>query len=234
MALEHFGFTRTEARVYQILLRIGAATGYAVARELSIARANAYQAVEGLVRRGAVRRASSVPVRYSAIPPASLVAELERVFRRDLTELGEQLRKLPAAPAPLAGADGETIDTASQLVAAAIALCARATSELLLVAGPWAEGLEAAIQAALARGVTVRAVALGEPAPEGALVRPVSENELRAYWGGLPIAVVADRAAAVCGILGAEGHANGVATSSPGLVPFIRHLLRRELTGGSA
>ena len=56
--LERFGFSPTEDKVYQALLGIGPATGYAVAMELGIARANVYQALESLTRRGAARRAA--------------------------------------------------------------------------------------------------------------------------------------------------------------------------------
>src|SRR2546422_7108627 len=45
-----FGFTATESMVYSTLLRLGPATGYAVARAVRLARANAYGALDGLVR----------------------------------------------------------------------------------------------------------------------------------------------------------------------------------------
>jgi hypothetical protein len=61
-----------------------------------------------------------------------------------------------------------------------------------------------------------------------ASVRRVSERELVSYWGGLPVGVVCDRQAAVCGVLRDETAA-GVSTTHKGLVPFLRHLLRREL-----
>src|SRR5881396_935375 len=48
-----FGFTATESLVYSTLLRLGPATGYAVARAVRLARANAYGALDGLVSRGA-------------------------------------------------------------------------------------------------------------------------------------------------------------------------------------
>jgi len=56
---------------------------------------------------------------------------------------------------------------------------------------------------------------------------------LTAYWGGLPIALVVDRERAVCGVLTAGGGA-GLDARNPGLVPFVRHLLRRELATAAA
>ena len=43
--LDRFGFTPTETKSYQALLKLGPSTGYGVARELGIARANVYQAL---------------------------------------------------------------------------------------------------------------------------------------------------------------------------------------------
>ncbi len=51
--LTPFGFTPTENLAYGALLDLGPSSGYAVAKELSIARANAYQALNGLVAKGA-------------------------------------------------------------------------------------------------------------------------------------------------------------------------------------
>ncbi|NOT09276.1 MAG: TrmB family transcriptional regulator, partial [Gemmatimonadales bacterium] len=47
--LTTFGFTPTESLVYEVLLRGGPGTGYAIARAAGLARANAYGALEGLV-----------------------------------------------------------------------------------------------------------------------------------------------------------------------------------------
>lgn len=82
--LDRFGFSPTESRVYEALLRLGSSTGYAVSQSLGIARANAYQALESLARRGAARKAAAKPVRYVALPPVALLAELERSFHRNV------------------------------------------------------------------------------------------------------------------------------------------------------
>ena len=64
-------------------------------------------------------------------------------------------------------------------------------------------------------------------------MRAVPESQIESYWGGLPIAVVADRRRAVCAVASAVG-ATGVATEHPAIVPFVRHLLRRELASAAA
>src|SRR6266540_2603018 len=59
--LTPFGFTPTESVVYAALLRLGPATGYAVAHATRRARANTYGALEGLVGRPARRAPGGGP-----------------------------------------------------------------------------------------------------------------------------------------------------------------------------
>jgi HTH-type transcriptional regulator, sugar sensing transcriptional regulator len=74
--LTPFGFTATESVVYSALLRLGPATGYGVGRATRLARANAYAALEGLVRRGAAQRAAGRPAQYRPTDPRALLAQL--------------------------------------------------------------------------------------------------------------------------------------------------------------
>src|SRR5512140_1788987 len=97
VSLERFGFTPTETRIYEVLLRLGPSTGYAVSKAAGLARANTYQALDGLVRRGAARRSATIPARYAALAPEAVVVELERRSRRDLDGLAATLRSLPRA-----------------------------------------------------------------------------------------------------------------------------------------
>lgn len=226
--LDRFGFTPTESKTYQALLKLGPSTGYAVARELGIARANVYQALEALVRRRAARKGASSPSQYAAVTPSALTAELERDFHRDLESLNESLRRLPVGESAR-GADPLVLESRVALLEAAVGIVRGATSEVLAVCGPWALALDEALEEASARGVSTKAVGLGRPAPSMAVVRAVPESELRAYWGGLPLAVVADRARVAFGLITTGDAASGLVTASAGAVPFLRHLLRREL-----
>ncbi len=97
VSLERFGYTPTEARIYEVLLRLGSSTGYAVSKAAGLARANTYQALDGLVRRGAARRSATIPARYAALAPEAVVAEIERRTKRDIEALSATLRSLPRA-----------------------------------------------------------------------------------------------------------------------------------------
>lgn len=96
--LTPFGYTPTESLAYQALLELGPSSGYAVARHLNVARANAYQALDGLVSKGAaVVVAPETPKRYRAIQPQTVFA---RVLAAQSQRLDDLERDLGADPAP--------------------------------------------------------------------------------------------------------------------------------------
>jgi sugar-specific transcriptional regulator TrmB len=209
MMLERFGFSPTESRVYAALLQRGAATGYAVALDLGIARANVYQALEELVRRGAARKSASNPVQYLANGPAALIAELEHTFRRDVHALEEELQSLPIAGSGVL--ELELLTSVEQLLARAASCIDVSISEVFVIAGPWAGPVNARLEAARSRKLRVHAVTLDESAQD--------------EWGGLPVVVVSDRGRSVCGLLSDHG-ASGIATTAAGVVPLLRQLVR--------
>src|SRR5256885_17264907 len=103
-----FGFTATESMVYSTLLRLGPATGYAVARAVRLARANAYGALDGLVSRGAAVRIPGRPMRYRPADPQALVAQITAAHGEALDRLSRALADAARSTEPetktLAGA----------------------------------------------------------------------------------------------------------------------------------
>ena len=228
MDLHRFGFTSTESRVYLALLKLAPATGYAVAREAGLARANAYGALERLASRGLASRLPGRPARYVAADPAAVTGRLERDLRRDLDALSRQLAAVERRDTSTALPSHELLGDRAALLDRLAASGRRAREELLAVVGPWASECFADLASVRPARVN-RILSLGVPAPEGAQLRQVPAEEIAAYWGGLPVALVADRRVAVLGLFSAGDAASGVVTSHPAEVPFIRHLLRREL-----
>lgn len=226
--LGRFGFTPTESRVYGALLRVGPATGYAVARAAQLARANAYGAMESLAARGFAARLPGRPARYVAAEPESVVARLDAEWKRDLARLTDALAALRQGGAAGTGWAVELLPDRQALMDS-LASCARgAREEVLAVVGPWAADLYGDLEASGRSRITSRILSLGRPGPARAQVREVPADQIRAYWGGLPVAVVADRRRTVLGLAAGEV-VNGIATAHPAVVPFVRHLLRREL-----
>lgn len=97
--LTPFGFTPTETSVYFVLLSRGPSSGYAVSQELSIARANAYQALRGLVAKGAATVSGEVPPKFRAIRPEALYAQIVDAHTRRLDKLEAELARAPQAGA---------------------------------------------------------------------------------------------------------------------------------------
>lgn len=94
--LTPFGFTPTEGLAYRALTELGPLTGYGLAQALAIARANAYQALRGLVTKGAVTRTAERPERYRPLQPGALFA---LIAERQATQLDRLEAALSAAPA---------------------------------------------------------------------------------------------------------------------------------------
>lgn len=90
--LTPFGFTPTENLVYGALLDLGPSSGYAVAKELSIARANAYQALNGLVAKGAAVTTADQPRRFRAERPDAILARVIDIEAQKLDVLETQIQ----------------------------------------------------------------------------------------------------------------------------------------------
>src|SRR6266487_5807359 len=103
--LTPFGFTPTESLVYATLLRLGPATGYAVASASRLARANAYGPLEGLVARGAATRVPlpprGRPTRYRPTDPQALLAHLATLQGEALDRLARSLRDTSHSSEPV-------------------------------------------------------------------------------------------------------------------------------------
>jgi sugar-specific transcriptional regulator TrmB len=128
--LTPFGFTPTESLAYRALTELGPQTGYGLARALSIARANAYQALRGLVAKGAVTTTAERPERYRPLQPAALVALIAKREAGKLDRLEDQLSHAQGAGAPgIVAISGERT-----LLDLAMRTAARATGPVTCIA----------------------------------------------------------------------------------------------------
>ncbi len=96
-----FGFTPTESRAYSALVEHGPSSGYALARALSVARANAYQALHGLVAKdAAVLTTQEAPQLFRAVAPTTLLALLAQRQASQLDRLEAQVQQQARSGAP--------------------------------------------------------------------------------------------------------------------------------------
>ena len=99
--LTPFGFTPTESRVYVALLELGPSTAYAIAKQLGIARANGYQALDGLVIKGAASMTRDPARLYRAVGVTALLGILEQRQTRAIQALETALADLTAHDTPV-------------------------------------------------------------------------------------------------------------------------------------
>jgi sugar-specific transcriptional regulator TrmB len=223
--LTPFGFTPTESHAYGALLGLGPSSGYAVARALSIARANAYQALDGLVSKGAaVVVAELAPRRYRAVQPRGVFARIVDAETRKLDALEGQLLDQPRVGADLATrVRGER--ALNELVVRAIiradgpVRCLAAATRL----AAWAP----AIRARAAGGKPLDLWAADREVADLAVpVRVAASDRVRSALGGDPLVLAAD--GVLVGTFGDE--ADGIWSESPVLVGLVEAALR-NLTG---
>ena len=139
--LTPFGFTPTETAAYRALTTHGPLSGYALAKALSIARANAYQALHGLVGKGAATRLGGRPERFRPVQPAALFAAIAQRSARQLDALEAELARQPlGAAATVAIAGRRALQDAALRTAArspGAVTCLGPADELVALAPAW-------------------------------------------------------------------------------------------------
>ncbi len=157
--LSRFGLTRTEAAAYLSLLRIGPSSGYAVAKDLGIARANIYPALACLDRRELIQKHAGRPQIFEALPPDACVALLAAEQAEALAALEHKLEAFDEATASVA----KSFESTRTARAIADRLAGRAKAKLVADVSRPVESLLAPHARRLARqGVAVSIVATDE------------------------------------------------------------------------
>jgi len=184
--LTGFGFTPTESLLYGVLLRTGPGTGYAIARAAGLARANAYNALEGLVSKGAARAEEGRPKRYRPEPPATLIAKIVNSQAQALDTLSALLDSISVPPSPTL----VELDSSRGVIRLLSHEIARAQVTVEFVAPSDAyPPLTPALRKAASNGVSLD-LASSQPVELG--FAPVTVVETPAGWPGDLVAFVAD------------------------------------------
>ena len=190
--LTPFGFTPTESRVYEVLLKAGPGTGYSIAQAAGLARANTYSALEGLVTKGAALVEGERPKRYRPEAPQALVTRLTNRQGHELERLSETLANFgsPATPTLVEITSPRGV---LQILSHAIPR-AKESVRLLLPADAYPV-LAPSLRRAVAAGL-VTAFDATAPVDLGfAAVRQVAGGD----WPGEPLLAVMDDATAMIG-----------------------------------
>lgn len=222
--LTPFGFTPTESKVYQVLLTGGPGTGYAVARNAGLARANAYSALEGLVAKGAARADDGQPKVFRAEPPAGVLARIANTQGEALERLSRALDGF-GAPATPSMVELSSAKGLLQLLSHEIG---RAEAEVRLLAPADAYPLLAPVlRRAAAAGLALELYAPGPVALPFAEVQLATDGQ---DWPGAPVVAVVDgRSAVIASRRGSE--VEGHWSSAPPFVAAAHHTFDRLRTG---
>jgi sugar-specific transcriptional regulator TrmB len=218
--LTPFGFTPTESLVYEVLLRSGPGTGYAIARAAGLARANVYSALEGLVTKGAARSDGARPKRYAPEDTGVVLARIATAQGEALDRLSAELETLavPGAPSVV---EVDSPRAALQLISRD---AARAASSVALLAPPEAYPLLApALRRPAGAGLPLR---LLSTAPLSLDFAVVSVAQSGVPWPGTPlISLVDDRISVLAARQGND--VRGHWSTSPALAAAARLALDR-------
>jgi len=218
--LTPFGFTPTESLAYRALTQLGPQTGYGLAQALSIARANAYQALRGLLGKGAVTRTAERPERYRPLQPSTLVELIAKREAQKLDRLEAQLAQVANSGAPgLVPISGERalIDAGMRTAARAAGLvtCIAPARLLASLAPAWHK------RAAEQAETQIRYV--GDPPTSPLPLEPAGGVETSTTLGyfGTPVLLMVAPEAALLAALPATGPV-GYWTSDPVLRATVR------------
>jgi predicted transcriptional regulator len=152
--LQELGFGDYTARAYTALLQRSPLSGYELARESGVPRANIYAVLQKLEERGAVVRLDTpAGLRYAPVPPDQITQQLGRRFQETLSAAQHALAEL-AAPTEYAYISN-TRGYAVQLEHARALISTTHTHLLIGVQPQEAQALAGQLAEAQTRGVEV-------------------------------------------------------------------------------
>jgi len=201
--LTSFGFTEMESRLYAELLKRGPATGYALGKALGKATANAYQALNSLVRKGAVNEDDGDPKSFSPVPPAELFAALRGEFSSKAQHAETAFSQIYARSSEQRLYQLRTLTQAVER-ARAIARDAREILLFDLFPLPF-DLLKDELEAAQARGVTVAGLVYGDGDVRFSAVIGPGDSFSGDNWPGLQMSVIADGREVLVALISKDG-----------------------------
>lgn len=92
--LERLNFSEVEAKTYVALFSKSPATAYQIAQMIGLPRPNVYNAVGGLIARGAIQQVTASPARYIPREPGDLFASISRSTSDLCDDVVSELRDL--------------------------------------------------------------------------------------------------------------------------------------------
>ena len=225
--LRPFGFTPTESLAYAALLERGFTSAYALGKTIGVARANVYQALNGLVSKGAAVKVSDQPQVFRPVGPTELLAMITRNHTAVLDQLEAEIASLGAGGEPI------SVPFASQREFGELALrvAARAASVSCIASTPVLEALTPIWRKRLADGTDTELWVLGDEQPglPVPLTGRIERDRISLYFHGDPVLLIAGDSV-IAGRQEAGNDLKGVWSSDPLQVGLVSAAVE-SLTG---
>jgi sugar-specific transcriptional regulator TrmB len=176
--LQQLGFTQYEAQCYLGLLRQHPLNGSQLSMVCGVPRSMVYQTLNRLEEKEAIVRVSGEsrePQQYEPIAPKLVIAHLSADYQAACEQAEQELHALAQTPPAEVVLN---IVGAEDILRRAAMLVRQARQRIYLMGvSPELGALEADLQAAAARGVSIRVVSIGTaPSVDGQIVSFLGEN----------------------------------------------------------
>ncbi|HDZ1986474.1 TPA: TrmB family transcriptional regulator, partial [Klebsiella pneumoniae] len=89
-----FGLTKTDANVYIALLKNGRASGYKIAKDISLSRSSVYSSIDSLYKNGFIFMADGDTKEYQAKSPDLIFNQIEKETIENISVLKKELSKM--------------------------------------------------------------------------------------------------------------------------------------------
>lgn len=213
-----FGLTRQEAIIYLCLSQNGALTGYEAAKQTGISRSNAYNALAGLVEKGAAYTAEGTAVRYYRVDADEFCRNKIRALNE---RKGQLVSHLPRPGAETEGYLTVTGDTHIRDKAANMIAGAKERMYLSMTADYLAAFGEELRQAAKA-GRKIVVITDGPAEVAGAVIYQAQEK-------GAQIGIITDSSYVLTGEFGKGQKSCCLYTGQPNFVQVFKDSMRNEI-----
>lgn len=232
--LTELGFSPYEARTYVGLLGTGPATGYAVAGATGVPQPKVYETLRRLKERAAVVELPGRPARWSAVPPETLLDQLNDNFADRLGSARDELASLASDPPDAEPQLVWRLTDRTRILETARSLIAAATRHVYLsgTANPLRE-LADLIMAGDHRGIEFSVLHFGDLSlhvTNGQTFRhATTDSVVRPSHRAKHLAIVVDSTATLWSIARDGSNWDGVRADDPLLASAVKGYIRHDI-----
>jgi HTH-type transcriptional regulator, sugar sensing transcriptional regulator len=233
-SLFELGFSQYEAKCYVGLMAPEPQTGYRVSVVTGVPQPKVYETLRKLVSRGVVREIAGDPTLFSAIPPDTLLTQLEESFDKRLEDARKSVRALSSVNIPSDMEYVERFDRHDDIIRAAVE-CLSAARRRVYVSASSEElvALQHAIKDAIGRDVDVVALVFGRKKVSLGTARVFrhasTEGALFRHHQARHIALVVDSRQTLNAIAADGEMWQAVRTKSEPVIAAVKGLIRHDI-----